>query len=141
MGDDVTMEIKVKSEPEADVSSKLEDSKVTMEEATWQEIKVEQDKIEEVTSDFEKVMRSESKLEVDATKKVQKSTAPKSGNQDKKVDCDKCEKTFKTKNSLKQHYTLHTGETPYGCKECILKFPNHGGLMRHRQKIHMKATN
>jgi len=140
-GDDVTMEIKVKSELVADVSSKLEDGKVTMEEATWQDIKEEEEQIEEVTSDVEKVMKSESKLEVDATKKVQKSAAPKSGNQDKKVDCDKCEKTFKTKNSLKQHYTLHTGETPYGCQECPLKFPNHGGLLRHRQKIHMKKTN
>jgi len=137
--DDVTMEIEVKTEPEADVLSildrykNIEDNKVTMEEAACQDVKVEEVKEEhdeEVTGDAVKVIKSDIKPELAATKKVQKS-----------ADCDKCDKKFKNSYNLKQHYTLHTGETPYGCKECPLKFPNQGALMRHRQKIHTKPTN
>ena len=137
--DDVTMEIEVKTEPEADVLSildrykNIEDNKVTMEEAACQDVKVEEVKEEhdeEVAGDAVKVIKSDIKPELAATKKVQKS-----------ADCDKCDKKFKNSYNLKQHYTLHTGETPYGCKECPLKFPNKGALMRHRQKIHTKPTN
>lgn len=49
----------------------------------------------------------------------------------KPLQCDTCGKKFRTKNSLKLHVRVHTGEKPYECQYCSWRFHKKGQLVVH----------
>jgi len=56
--------------------------------------------------------------------------------------CEKCGKKFTSKQSLKEHFYIHTGEKPFTCVEegCNKSFRQASQLNVHRKKVHMLAT-
>ena len=39
--------------------------------------------------------------------------------------CDRCEKAFKQKSALDAHMLIHTGDRPYPCVDCPMRFRNY----------------
>merc|ERR1712129_318257 len=118
-----------------------EDSKVMMEEKIVQECKnekVEHAFIEKVTSGADLLITTEIKPKVDTTHemiKVPKPAKPKSGNQDKNMSCNRCEKKFSSIYNLKQNKTQHTGDEPFNCSQCNFSSKHHWVLNRHAQRV------
>jgi hypothetical protein len=56
--------------------------------------------------------------------------------------CERCSKKFTSKQSLKEHFYIHTGEKPFTCLEtsCNKKFRQASQLNVHRKKVHMLAS-
>merc|ERR1711860_288716 len=53
-----------------------------------------------------------------------------------KVQCDKCDKIFKTKSKLKRHtQSVHEG-VKFPCKQCPEIYSYHDGLRRHMKNYH-----
>ena len=50
--------------------------------------------------------------------------------------CKFCEKTFSKAIAVKEHQYLHTGEKPYFCRYCTLKFRHKNGVYIH-EKVHI----
>ena len=50
--------------------------------------------------------------------------------------CDVCQGTFSTIRNLHQHKILHTGEKPYPCRHCDMKFAQAGTRRCHEKKNH-----
>ena len=50
--------------------------------------------------------------------------------------CDVCDKAFSQKSALIRHSRTHTGERPFECSECELKFGDVTTLRRHLAQIH-----
>lgn len=50
--------------------------------------------------------------------------------------CEYCTSRFKSKNNLRQHTRLHTGERPYVCNICNETFVQMSSLQHHRAKKH-----
>uniref|UniRef100_T1GFY6 C2H2-type domain-containing protein n=1 Tax=Megaselia scalaris TaxID=36166 RepID=T1GFY6_MEGSC len=47
------------------------------------------------------------------------------------LQCDECQKQFKTKTNLKVHKKLHTGDKPFACEYCQKRFATKGVLKQH----------
>ena len=45
--------------------------------------------------------------------------------------CEECGKSFKTKYHLQRHLTTHSSEKPFQCQECNKQFPVAGALKKH----------
>jgi uncharacterized Zn-finger protein len=59
------------------------------------------------------------------------------------VICEYCNKPYANKWSLKEHSSIHTGETPFVCEICDKRFRLKYGLVKHKsihdevqQRIH-----
>ena len=52
---------------------------------------------------------------------------------EKRFKCDICDKRFGTKEFLKEHKNIHTGEKPYVCKFCSYRFSSFGTLRMHER--------
>ncbi|XP_026482093.1 zinc finger protein 525-like [Ctenocephalides felis] len=52
-------------------------------------------------------------------------------------NCELCNKTFATKSKLNRHRMIHTGECPYKCETCNKKFKEKQKLNRHKM-IHTR---
>ena len=50
--------------------------------------------------------------------------------------CEYCGRKFKMKQHLDNHRRLHTGEKPYRCQQCDLRFTTQGALNYHVTKKH-----
>ena len=57
-------------------------------------------------------------------------------NEDKPHICQTCGKGFNYKNTLADHYNVHTGAKPYECKYCPSAFASQGTHAMH-QKSHL----
>ncbi|KXJ68724.1 hypothetical protein RP20_CCG002031 [Aedes albopictus] len=47
--------------------------------------------------------------------------------------CEFCQKRFLRKEYLANHRRSHTGERPFGCKHCIMRFSDRSGAYQHRK--------
>lgn len=47
------------------------------------------------------------------------------------LKCKVCEKYFSSKQALKIHFRLHTGERPYACRHCSMRFKQMAHLQAH----------
>lgn len=45
--------------------------------------------------------------------------------------CKECGKLFRYESVLKEHYLMHTGETPHNCPHCPKKFRTKSNMQRH----------
>jgi KRAB domain-containing zinc finger protein len=50
--------------------------------------------------------------------------------------CEFCGKGFLTKNHLKDHRNVHTGEKPYMCDFCGSTFAGEGNWRNHVKAVH-----
>lgn len=50
------------------------------------------------------------------------------------IPCPYCDKMFLTRNNLKSHVGIHTGEKPYKCDWCDSSFVASSSLAIHRKK-------
>ncbi|GJQ77426.1 hypothetical protein Trydic_g20824 [Trypoxylus dichotomus] len=48
--------------------------------------------------------------------------------------CNECPQGFYRKKQLQQHVYLHTGQLPYRCEQCELKFPTISDKNKHKRK-------
>ncbi|CAH2089995.1 unnamed protein product [Euphydryas editha] len=51
---------------------------------------------------------------------------------ERKFICEICGKGFFSKNDIKIHMRVHTGDTPYACAECPARFTQINSLQRHQ---------
>merc|ERR1719319_1447868 len=54
----------------------------------------------------------------------------------KEYMCDECPKSFFTKNTLKTHKSIHSGEKPFFCDECGKSFRQNASLKSHKNQEH-----
>ncbi|KAH9366291.1 hypothetical protein HPB48_010294 [Haemaphysalis longicornis] len=50
--------------------------------------------------------------------------------------CPDCGRTFNRSDSLQRHRKVHTGERPYACHVCGMRFAHVSTVRRHEQKVH-----
>lgn len=55
---------------------------------------------------------------------------------DKAFKCCICEKAFKKSISLKEHMSLHTGQSLYTCPYCPKQFNSGANMHSHKKKVH-----
>ena len=56
--------------------------------------------------------------------------------QEKKFACDECDYRCARAEYLKKHRRTHTGEKPYHCEACEMRFSNRTSLVLHQKKVH-----
>lgn len=54
----------------------------------------------------------------------------------KPFGCDLCEKVFRLKANLVEHRRIHTGEKPHACEHCAANFRTISSYCAHMKKIH-----
>ncbi|XP_046554209.1 zinc finger protein 345-like [Haliotis rubra] len=53
------------------------------------------------------------------------------------MQCETCGKIYSNQSNLNRHRLKHTGERPYSCSQCGLKFADKSILKNHVQNIHV----
>lgn len=56
----------------------------------------------------------------------------------KRLKCEHCDKMFQKQSELRRHTYIHTGEKPYLCKKCGMRFNQTSHLVRHFKRTHLR---
>ncbi len=75
-----------------------------------------------------------SSLQKEASKLNPVSTDPIQTKQAQAARCHLCQKTFKTQQSLKTHFAIHSGILPFKCPTCERSFSQKGAMKTHAAK-------
>lgn len=81
---------------------------------------------------------SKSNQEENKPKKPKKPKKRKESKNKKKFYCDACTEMFISNSSLTIHFRMHTGEMPYTCSFCPLRFKWSGSVKNHLKRVHNK---
>lgn len=87
-------------------------------------------------------MKTESSLSTGLCPPQQPPLVPTSGEpppREASMQCDVCSKVFsgpKRRFLMERHVRTHTGEKPYCCPHCHLRFNQSGNLTRHTRLVH-----
>ena len=73
-------------------------------------------------------------------KKIKLASTSKKIPQTNALCCSICNKTFKYAKYLKVHVRLHTGERPYACTLCPMKYVSSSSLRLHRLNTHKEEA-
>lgn len=116
------------------------------------DIQIDTEKEEETTEDeFKKtaVVKSKNKIEIleqivifapeISLKTENVKTKTKDGNNAEQFNCEKCDKQFKRKSSLRKHQYAHEGKYKYKCDDCDKEFIDKTKYVAHKNN-HTKAT-
>uniref|UniRef100_A0A8C7FAB4 C2H2-type domain-containing protein n=1 Tax=Oncorhynchus kisutch TaxID=8019 RepID=A0A8C7FAB4_ONCKI len=55
---------------------------------------------------------------------------------EKRFLCAFCNKGFSCPQKVEIHQRVHTGEKPYSCTQCHIRFAQAGDLKRHQRSVH-----
>ena len=55
---------------------------------------------------------------------------------DRPYECSVCNRSFKLKQFLQRHMTVHTDERKFECVDCGKSYKYSKGLNRHRHQVH-----
>ncbi|XP_067666528.1 zinc finger protein 676-like [Haliotis asinina] len=81
---------------------------------------------------------SKALLKHEALKRCSKSRVlGASGEVTQSMQCETCGKIYSNQSNLNRHRLKHTGERPYSCSQCGLKFADKSILKNHVQNIHV----
>ena len=58
---------------------------------------------------------------------------------ERRHECEYCDKKFHDVTSLKLHLRIHTGEKPYKCDQCDYACTTNGNLTKHKNNKHKKS--
>lgn len=91
-------------------------------------------------------MKTESSLNTGLCPPQQPPLLPTSGEppaREASMQCEVCSKVFsgpKRRFLMERHLRTHTGEKPYCCPHCHLRFNQSGNLTRHTRLVHQPFT-
>ncbi|XP_062557073.1 zinc finger protein 431-like [Armigeres subalbatus] len=58
----------------------------------------------------------------------------------RQMKCEICDKTFNRKDNLDTHRRIHTGEKPYECSNCYMRFADQSTIFKHRKRCIQKTS-
>lgn len=54
-------------------------------------------------------------------------------------ECQRCKQVLSSRQALRQHYAIHTGERPYRCQFCLQQFRQSSQLSQHRKQHYLQV--
>lgn len=54
-------------------------------------------------------------------------------------ECPRCQRVLSSRQNLRQHLAIHTGDRPYQCQFCLQYFRQSSQLSLHRKQHYMEA--
>lgn len=54
-------------------------------------------------------------------------------------ECPRCQQVLSSRQTLRQHLAIHTGERPYRCQFCLQQFRQSSQLSQHRKQHYLEV--
>lgn len=54
-------------------------------------------------------------------------------------ECPRCQRILSSRQNLRQHLAIHTGDRPYQCQFCLQHFRQSSQLSLHRREHYLEA--